>query len=51
MTALQDWLGNTLVTSKSVRSLVCNPLRTLLPGKRGDVRHGRTLLRPGIERC
>ena len=51
MTALQDWLSNSPVTPKSVKALVCGPLRSVLPGKRETERSEPPLLRPGLERC
>jgi hypothetical protein len=52
VTALQDWLSISPVTSKTVRSLVPGPLRSLLAGKWQDNRcDDPPLLRPGLERC
>lgn len=52
MTALQDWLSISPVTSKTFRSLLCGgPLRDLLTSKRVADRYNAPLLRPGVERC
>lgn len=52
MTALQDWLSTSPLTPRVVRGLVCAPLRSVLPGRRPQIRQELPRrLRPGVERC
>ncbi|WP_167759440.1 hypothetical protein [Mycobacterium sp. PS03-16] len=50
MTVLVDWLTISPVTPRTVRTLVCAPLRSVMPG-RAEEREAPRLIRPGIERC
>ncbi|WP_217157883.1 hypothetical protein [[Mycobacterium] fortunisiensis] len=51
MTALQDWLTLPASTPRTIRALVCVPLRIVLPSRPDTADRAPRLLSPGLERC
>ncbi|WP_168433759.1 MULTISPECIES: hypothetical protein [unclassified Mycolicibacterium] len=51
MTALQDWLTIPPRTPRTIRALVCAPLRIVLPSRPPEAGRAPRLLSPGVERC
>ncbi|MDV3124838.1 hypothetical protein M1247_07935 [Mycobacterium sp. 21AC1] len=50
MSTMQDWL-NLSQAPRTVRSLMCTPIRSVLPSRRPAPRQEPPRLRRGVERC
>jgi hypothetical protein len=51
VTALQDWLSNSLVDPKSLKALICDALKGLTADEPATVQDRPLILRRGVERC